>query len=210
MKKVLFSILTVAALLIGMTGTVFAAGPVEYTIDVRNRTGQSVELNYTGADQVIHTTAIPAGVTTLTLKEGTYGYWADPKCGHISGSMNISQQSSILWISCDASVPALKITKSTGPASYTLTTIYDNCDGFVYGYNVYDWDEPFTACESYGYFCFNTPATEGDSYFASVWYDGNGYPYQYYQAGLNPADGCGFENAGEGFYYTSNSLEHCE
>jgi YD repeat-containing protein len=210
MKKYLFTLIVVTALMIGLTGTVFAAGPVEYTIDVRNRTGQSVELNYTGADQIIHTTTIPAGVTSLTLTEGTYGYWADPKCGHISGSMNISQQSSILWISCDASVPALKITKSVGPQS--LTTIYQNCDGFAYGYNVYDWNEPYDAWLSYGHFCFDAPAVEGDYYQASVYFDGNAYDYEYYPTGLNPSDGCGFENAGEGFYftYTPGVHDHCK
>ena len=35
MKKTLFTLLLVAALMLGITGSAFAAGPAEYTIDVR-------------------------------------------------------------------------------------------------------------------------------------------------------------------------------
>jgi YD repeat-containing protein len=221
MKKIVFTTLILAALLIGLTGTVFAAGPVEYTIDVRNRTGQTVELNYTGADQVIHQVSIAKGVSSLTIPEGVYSYWASLKCGNISGSINLSQQAQILWLTCDSAAPSVKTTgpKNTGGVKFISCA---NGPG-VYEYNFFDWDtdtDP-TAWEPFFSNCYNSIPQEGDGEWSTTWsilwndYDDNGDPteywYDYYLNGVDPADGCGFANQGVGFYftYTPGSHDHC-
>lgn len=111
MKKKIIGLM-ILVMLLSVTSTVFAAGPAEYTIDVRNRTGAPVELNYRGADGISHWVTVSEGVSSLTLTEGVYSYWADPKCGHIAGTMNLSQQRQILWISCDDAVPSMIVTKT--------------------------------------------------------------------------------------------------
>jgi YD repeat-containing protein len=223
MKKVLFTILMVAALLIGLTGTVFAAGPVEYTIDVRNRTGQSVELNYTGADQVIHQVSIAKGVSSLTIPEGVYSYWASLKCGNISGSINLSQQAQILWLTCDTAAPSVK---TTGPQNTGSIKFLSCANGpGAYEYSFFDWNQRYvddaTAWLPFFSNCYNQIPQAGDGEWSSTWsvlfndYDDNGDPYKYwydyYENGLDPADGCGFANLGEGFYYTGTpgAHDHC-
>ena len=111
MKKMLFTAVILVVLLTSLVGTVFAAGPVDFTIDVRNRTGAEVAFNYTGADGVHHTTSIPAGISKLTLTEGVYQYWASPSCGNIAGSINLTQQHQTLWIDCSGVKAAMKLTK---------------------------------------------------------------------------------------------------
>lgn len=120
MKTKLLSLMIVVVLLISLLPiAVFAAAPVEYTIDVRNRTGAPVEFNYRGADGILHWVTVPEGVSSLTLMEGVYSYWVDPVCGHIAGEINLSQQRQILWITCDNAVPTVKLAVpvKTKPAS---------------------------------------------------------------------------------------------
>ena len=137
MKKIVFTAMIIAALLIGITGTVFAKVPAEYTIDVRNRTGAPVQFNYRGADGINHWATIPAGVTSLTLTQGVYAYWADPKCGHIAGNVNIDAQNKTLWIGCESAHPfvvATFIRKSSSSSSCSPWGwgIFTPSDGFFY------------------------------------------------------------------------------
>ncbi len=110
MKKVIFTTLMIAFLLIGTTGSVFAKGPAEFTIDVRNRTGTPVQFNYRGADGIDHWATIPVGVSSLTLAQGVYAYWADPKCGHIAGRVNVDTQNKTLLIGCESAHPLVVAT----------------------------------------------------------------------------------------------------
>lgn len=129
MKKYIVFCVTVLLLISLLPTSVFAAGPVEYTIDVRNRTGEAVELSYTGSDNITHFVKIGAGVTSLTINEGVYSYFASPKCGNIAGQMNISQQRQTLWISCDDANPSLSVTKTNKKSAScdpTSLTIYDD------------------------------------------------------------------------------------
>lgn len=109
MKTKIVGILMLVVMLLSTTSVVFAAEVAEYTIDVRNRTGAAVELNYRGADGILRWVTIPEGVSSLTLNEGVYSYWASTSCGNIAGDMNVSQQRQILWVTCDEAVPALQI-----------------------------------------------------------------------------------------------------
>jgi YD repeat-containing protein len=220
MKKVLFSILTVAALLIGMTGTVFAAGPVEYTIDVRNRTGQSVELNYTGADQVIHQVSIAKGVSSLTIPEGVYSYWASLKCGNIAGSINLSQQAQILWLTCDSAAPSVKTTGPKEVASLRYLSCYNGPGQYevpLYDWGQYDSNGDVIDWGSFGSFCFDILPDEGDNFWTDLWSslnndvdsDGNFTMYYYEYRGEGGIDGTspyggncpGWSEPGPGFYY---------
>ena len=213
MKKVFLTLLIVATLMLSVTITAFAAGPVEYTIDVRNRTGQSVEFNYTTSDGNIHTTTIPAGVNKITLPEGIYSFWADPKCGHIAGAMNLNQSNQILWVSCESEKPVTALGKpnhSSGSTGASGMAIYQDCTGHgAYAYEVLDWDfewESATAWKTYGYFCFDTPAVENDTYPASVWFNGVNYDYEYHQTGIECV---GWVNPGEAFCYYSATYGWC-
>lgn len=209
MKKLIFSVLLLAALLLGATGPAYAAGPVEYTIDLRNHTGQPVEFNYTGADGITHTKTVEAGVTKFDIFEGTYSYWADPSCGHISGTINISQQRQVLWITCDSGEANVVVTK-TMPGTGVPSMLHASCDGVAaFAYKVFDWDyewDSATAWLPYGYFCFDTPPTEGDTYPASVWFNGENYDYEYHQLGIECQ---GWVNPGEGFYYYDSDYGWC-
>ena len=203
MKKTLISLLLVAALMLGITGSAFAAGPAEYTIDVRNRTGQSVEFNYTGADGILHTTSIPAGTSKLTLLEGTYNYWAAPKCGSVAGTFNVSQQRQTLWIDCDDSTPSVDVASPQGKAGPGV--VFFRClngGSGAYEYNFYDWGDGDWGI--FGTFCYDSVPTEGYGEWANIWEDGENYWYLYMPTGINDSGygNCdGWSDFGEGFYY---------
>ena len=202
MNKTLFTLLTLALLLISITGSALAAGPSEFTIDVRNHTGAPVEFNYTGADGVHHTTTIPAGVTSLTLMEGVYNFWADPSCGHVAGSININQQRQILMIDCGAAqtVGLGYIKPKSGVVFYQCL----NGGSGPYEYNFYDWNDNYDDWGVYGTFCYAVAPTDGDGEFSNIWGDGETYWYQYMSSGINsgPYGNCpGWSDFGPAFYY---------
>ena len=203
MKKGFVSTLLLAALLISITGSAFAAGPVEYTIDVRNHTGQPVEFNYTGADGVVHTTSIPAGVSKLTLLEGTYNYWAAPKCGSVAGSINLSQQHQTLWIDCEDAAPVVSnaLPKPVGGGGYVFIRCANGVDG-AFEYNFYDWGEGDWGV--FGTFCYASAPADGYGEWANIWGNGEDYWYLYMPTGISNSSygNCpGWTDFGEGFYY---------
>lgn len=111
MKKSIYLLLIVLVLLTSTFTSTLAKAPQELSISVHNRTGASVQFNYTGTDQIIHWATIPTGVSTLTLDQDVYQYWADPQCGHIAGSLNLDTSNKILWLTCDDATPAVFLTK---------------------------------------------------------------------------------------------------
>ena len=147
MKKIIFTAMIIAALLIGITGTVFAKGPAEYTIDVRNRTGAPVQFNYRGADGINHWATIPAGVTSLTLTQGVYAYWADPKCGHIAGNVNIDAQNKTLWIGCESAHPFVVATFIRKSSSCSDWGVFNPHDGYFFSET--NWVEGSDAWDSW-------------------------------------------------------------
>ena len=81
---------------------VFAKGEQSVELSVRNLTKQTIELAYKGADGVQHWAHVPAGISSLTLPEGVYSYWADPACGHVAGTINFNKANTHLWVQCGA------------------------------------------------------------------------------------------------------------
>lgn len=204
MKTKLFPFLIVVVLLIAaFPASVFAAEQVEYTIDVRNRTGAPVELNYRGADGIIHWVTVPEGVSSLSLMEGVYSYWADPVCGHIAGDFNLSQQRQILWISCDDLVPSLEV-------SVPATSAAGSC-GSVGMIPAYTWmegdgDDWFETLNMYP-LC---PPQAADSYNMVSSFDlVNPYWYTYFADGVanwNVGAYSGWTDFGPGFYYSGQDF----
>ena len=188
-----------------LSGTAGAANAKQYTIDVRNRTGLPVELNYKTTDGILHMVTVPSGVSSLTLFQGVYQYWADPKCGHIAGTFNLTQQRQILWIQCDADIPSLELVKrhKVNHLRASPYVFLPDCTGYAYQYNFYDWNAEWTGWAPYNtvYMCSNVPATEGDSELLEIWLDGNLWWYEYHQTGVVAACG-GWGNPGEGWYFT--------
>ena len=88
----LASLLPVAAL---------AAKPAELAVQVRNHTGAAVELSLTDATGNVTYKTIPVGISTFTLVEGRYSYYASTVCGVQSGPFNASTKEKVLYFGCD-------------------------------------------------------------------------------------------------------------
>lgn len=140
MKTKLLTILVLLTLLISLLPiSVFAAAPGEFTIDVRNRTGSSVEFNYRGSDGILHWVSVPVGVSSLTLVEDVYSYWADPNCGHIAGNINVNQQRQILWITCGSTLPVVVLTRPHKANPCEDWGVYGVGDGWVLFASITFW-----------------------------------------------------------------------
>ena len=123
MKHKLTTLALVLALLAALipSAAMAAKATEEITIDVRNHTGAPVELNYRGDDGVTRWTTVPTGVSSLTLPEGSYAYWADPKCGHIAGNVKLVNNKLTLWIICQDIQPALFTSHVTAASPYSCS-----------------------------------------------------------------------------------------
>lgn len=203
MKRGFFTLLVLGALMVGFTGSASAAKPGQFTIKVRNLTGEPVGFNYTNADGNISFATFPAGSSSLTLTEGKYSYWAVLNCGHTAGSFNLVQQSQTIWLKCDSTF-SVTLAKPAGGRALGLP---QTCAAGKLAYQVYDWDSNYDTAsfwKSYGVFCFDTSPTELDSYEATIWIDGDTFWYEYHGTGLGVDNCVGWNDPGEGFYYTED------
>lgn len=131
MKKQILSILLVALIAAFLPATAFSASPAEITVQVRNQTGGVVELNLTllGGSPIFKT--LETGVTTFTIPEGVYDYYASTPCGNQAGRWNININKT-LFLTCQSGVPAISLTKN-----------FTGCDIGLFEFVSYSPDEKF-------------------------------------------------------------------
>ena len=89
---------------------VFAAQPQEVDVNVRNRTGGTVEVSLTDESGNIQFFSFEEGVSELTLTEGRYQFWASMPCGNLAGTWNVNI-SKTLFLSCDEAGPSAELTR---------------------------------------------------------------------------------------------------
>ena len=205
MKKAFFTLLLLAALMVGITGSASAAKPAQFTIKIHNLTSETVEFNYTDTAGNVSFASFPVGISSLTLTEGQYSYWAVFSCGHTAGSFNLVQQRQSIWLNCETGSTVDLVKPSAG----ALLGLPQSCAEGKLAYHVYDWDAEIDSAsywKSYGFFCLDTTPDEGESYEANIWLNGETLWYEYHGSGLGGDNCIGWTNPEPigGFYWTDD------
>lgn len=110
MKKLFLAILLVVLLVAPFPATALSASPAEITVHVRNQTGGLVNLSLTlpGGSPLFKT--LEEGVTSFTITEGTYDFYASMPCGNQAGQWNINVNKT-LYLTCNTGAPTITIIK---------------------------------------------------------------------------------------------------
>ena len=145
------------------SGPAFAAkDPGSITLIIHNRTGKPINFDLTGPNGIHNLSTLGTGVTTLTLDQGWYSFFAGLKCGNRSGKFNLNVSKELTFV-CGFAGPA-----ETGNIGISMK---NNASKHQYCYDVY---EPFMDWITTGHtdkwdymgtHCQDTPAEYWDSFW---------------------------------------------
>lgn len=127
-KSLIYSIILVLLLISIIPVTVLAGKPKELVLDVRNRTSAEVELRVTDEFGISRFYTIPAGVTTLTLQEGSYSYYASLPCGNLAGMWNVNVMKTLM-LDCEADQPSVDLVGKKECISVIKVDVLDQVGG---------------------------------------------------------------------------------
>lgn len=116
MKKSFVALLVIAMLATFFPSAAFGASATEVTVNVRNQTGGQVDLSITlpgGSPQFM---TLEEGVTSFTITEGLYDFYASTPCGNQAGQWNLNVTKT-LNLSCDSGSLVTTLARQSGGKS---------------------------------------------------------------------------------------------
>ena len=113
------------------TSPAFAKDPGSITLIIHNRTDRPINFDLTGDNGIHNHSTLGVGVSTMTLAQGDYSFFAELKCGHRSGKLSLNVSKELTFV-CG-------FEKSTGTGNISIS-MKNNASHHQYCYDVY---EPF-------------------------------------------------------------------
>ena len=145
MKNKISLTMIVVLLMALLAAPVSAAKVMDLDVDVRNQSGGIAQLSLRGEDGNPIYFTLEEGVTTITVPEGTYSYYASMQCGNLAGQWNVNVAKT-LYLGCKNASPVMgSQNQAAGPKGASgwidyacFTLIFE--DGFVEFWDGDNWD----------------------------------------------------------------------